>query len=121
MDWNYKGIGNTKVVTEIFSDGFKIYYYDEISIENYYDEDKNFIVKDRKMWNMTGNKLDFYHFRNNRYERILEFVFIDDKFVLRAFSKSSKFLVVLITIAPSALSPCVTETESKRVSSTTTT
>ena len=83
MDWNYTGIGDTEVVTEIFSDGFKIYYYDEISIENYYDEDKNFIVKDRKMWNMTGNKLDFYHFRNNRYERILKFVFIGDVFVLR--------------------------------------
>lgn len=32
---------------------------------------------------MNKNKLVFYHFRNNRYERILEFVFIDDKFVLR--------------------------------------
>ena len=50
MDWNYKGIGNTKVVTEIFSDGYKIYYYVEIFIENYYDENRNFILKDRKMW-----------------------------------------------------------------------
>ena len=83
MDWNYKGIGNTKVVTEIFSDGYKIYYYDEIFIENYYNENRNFILKDRKMWYMNKNKLVFYHFRNNKYERILEFVFIDDKFVLR--------------------------------------
>ena len=72
MDWNYKGIGNTKVVTEIFSDGYKIYYYDEIFIKNYYDEDRNFILKDRKMWYMNKNELVFYHFRNNRYERILE-------------------------------------------------
>ena len=82
MDWNYKGIGNTKVVTETFSDGYKIYYYDEIFIENYYDENRNFILKDRKMWYMNKNELVFYHFRNSRYERILEFVFIDDKFVL---------------------------------------
>ena len=83
MDWNYKGIGNTKVVTEIFSDGYKIYYYDEIFIENYYDEDRNFILKDRKMWCINGNVLEFYHFRNNEYERILKFVFINDKFILR--------------------------------------
>ena len=96
MDWNYTGTGKTKVITEISSNGCKIYYDDEIFIENYYNENRNFILKDRKMWYMNKNELVFYHFRNNRYERILEFVFIDDKFVLRAFSKFSLFNFFLL-------------------------
>lgn len=83
MDWNYTGTGKTKVITEIFSDECKIYYDDEIFIENSCDKSRNFIIKDKKMWCINGNVLEFYHFRNNEYERILEFVFIDDKFVLR--------------------------------------
>jgi len=33
--------------------------------------------------NVYGNELEFYHFRNNEYERILKFVFVNDKFVLK--------------------------------------
>jgi len=30
-----------------------------------WNEDRNFILKDRKMWYMNKNELVFYHFRNN--------------------------------------------------------
>ena len=78
MDWNYTGTGKTKVITEISSNGCNIYYDDEIFIKN-----RNFIIKDKKMWYINGNELEFYHFRNNEYERILKFVFVNDKFVLK--------------------------------------
>ena len=83
MDWNYTGIGDTEVVTEISSNGCKIYYDDEIFIENSCNKNRNFIIKDKKMWYINGNELEFYHFRNNEYERILKFVFVNDKFVLK--------------------------------------
>ena len=50
MDWNYTGIGKTKVITEISSNGCKIYYDDEIFIENSCNKNRNFIIKDKKMW-----------------------------------------------------------------------
>jgi len=83
MNWNYSGTGKTRIVSKVTSDKIEFYFFDSIFIENSYVKDNNFILKDRKMWYMNKNELVFYHFRNNRYERILEFVFIDDKFVLR--------------------------------------
>ena len=82
MNWNYTGTGKTKIVSKITSDKNEFYFFDRIFIENSYDKDNNLILKDRKLWCINGNSIEFYHFRNSVYEKIFKFLFLKNKFVL---------------------------------------
>ncbi|MCP1223935.1 hypothetical protein [Sebaldella sp. S0638] len=63
MDWNYNGTGNTKVTCE----NDKIFFLDRITI------DDRLSYEDKKMWVVNGDELEFWHFRNNEYEKIFTF------------------------------------------------
>ena len=63
MDWNYNGTGKTKVTCE----NNKIYFLDRITI------DDKLSYEDKKMWVINGDNLEFWHFRNNEYEKIFTF------------------------------------------------
>lgn len=63
MDWNYNGTGKTAVTCE----NNKIYFLDRITI------DEKLSYEDRKMWTFDENTLEFWHFRNNVYEKIFTF------------------------------------------------
>ena len=75
MNWNYTGTGKTKIVSKITSDKNEFYFFDRIFIENSYVKDNNLILKDRKLWCINGNSIEFYHFRNGVYEKIFKFLF----------------------------------------------
>ena len=83
MNWNYTGAGKTRIVSKITSDKNEFYFFDSIFIENSYVKDNNLILKDRKLWCIDGNSIEFYHFRNGVYEKIFEFLFFKNKFILK--------------------------------------
>lgn len=83
MNWNYSGTGKTRIVSKLTSDKNKFYFFDSIFIENSYVKDNNLILKDRKLWCIDGNSIEFYHFRNGVYEEIFKFLFFKNKFVLK--------------------------------------
>jgi hypothetical protein len=63
MDWNYNGNGKTAVTCE----NNKIYFLDRITI------DDRLSYEDKKMWVFDQDELEFWHFRNNAYEKIFTF------------------------------------------------
>ena len=63
MDWNYNGTGKTSVTCE---DG-RIFFLDRITI------DDRLSYEDKKMWVLNDDVLEFWHFRNNEYEKIFDF------------------------------------------------
>ena len=63
MNWNYKGNGTTSVTV----DENKIFFWDKILLDGYLYYD------DKKMWILNGENLEFWHFRNNDYEKIFTF------------------------------------------------
>ena len=63
MDWNYNGTGKTLVSCE----NNKIFFLDRITI------DDRLSYEDKKMWVVSGSELEFWHFRNNEYEKIFTF------------------------------------------------
>jgi len=80
MNWNYTGTGKTKIVSKITSDKNEFYFFDRIFIENSYVKDNNLILKDRKLWCINGNSIEFYHFRNGVYEKIFKFLLKEEYF-----------------------------------------
>ena len=83
MNWNYSGTGKTRIVSKVTSDKIEFYFFDSIFIENSYVKDNNLILKDRKLWCIDGNSIEFYHFRSGIYEKIFKFLFLKNKFVLK--------------------------------------
>ena len=83
MNWNYTGAGKTRIVSKITSDKNEFYFFDSIFIENSYVKDNNLILKDRKLWCIDGNSIEFYHFWNGVYEKIFKFLFFKNKFLLK--------------------------------------
>ena len=83
MSWNYSGTGKTRIVSKVTSDKIEFYFFDSIFIENSYVKDNNLILKDRKLWCINGNSIEFYHFRSGIYEKIFKFLFLKNKFVLK--------------------------------------
>lgn len=65
MDWNYTGTG--KVMTIEKDD--KVYFFEEINLDN------GLRLNDKKMWKMDDKalRIEFYHYRNNEYEKIFDF------------------------------------------------
>ena len=72
MNWNYSGTGKTRIVSKVTLDKNEFYFFDSIFIENSYVKDNNLILKDRKLWCIDGNSIEFYHFRNGIYEKIFK-------------------------------------------------
>ena len=63
MDWNYMGSGTVTMTL----DYNKLYFLDEILLDN------NTRYIDKKMWSFHDSHIEFYHFRNEKYEKIFEF------------------------------------------------
>jgi hypothetical protein len=73
MDWNYMGIGTV----ELTLDYNKLYFSEEIILDN------NAKYIDKKMWYFHDSFIEFYHYRNEKYEKIFEFSIRNNKFVLK--------------------------------------
>ena len=58
MDWNYMGIGTV----ELTLDYNKLYFSEEIILDN------NAKYIDKKMWYFHDSFIEFYHYRNEKYE-----------------------------------------------------
>lgn len=63
MNWNYNGNGKTIVNCDIN----KIYFLDRITLDN------KLSYEDKKMWVYNDKELEFWHYRNNSYEKIFTF------------------------------------------------
>lgn len=63
MNWNYEGSGKTIVDYDIN----KIYFLDRITLDN------KLSYEDKKMWIYNNKKFEFWHYRNNSYEKIFTF------------------------------------------------
>ena len=83
MDWNNKGWGKIVKVMKIeeetpINKSIKIYFDEKIFLENGME------LKDRKMWEISNKKIKFYHFRNNIFEKIFEFICDEnEKYVMK--------------------------------------
>ena len=73
MEWNYMGIGTV----ELTLDYNKLYFSEEIILDN------NARYTDKKMWYFHDSFIEFYHYRNEKYEKIFEFSVKNNKFVLK--------------------------------------
>ena len=73
MDWNYMGSGTVTMTL----DYNKLYFLDEILLDN------NTRYIDKKMWSFHDSHIEFYHFRNEKYEKIFEFSVKNNKFILK--------------------------------------
>lgn len=73
MDWNYMGSGTVTMTL----DYNKLYFLDEILLDN------NTRYIDKKMWYFHDSYIEFYHFRNEKYEKIFEFSVKNNKFILK--------------------------------------
>lgn len=71
MDWNHNGNGN--IVDKKISKENEIYFFEEISLEN------GMKLNDKKMWKFEENKISFYHYRNNEYEKIFSFIIENER------------------------------------------
>lgn len=72
MNWNFFGEGNVEITEE----NNKIYFFEKIILNNGME------IFDKKIWEFEENKINFYRFRNEMYEKIFEFSKKDEKFVL---------------------------------------
>ncbi len=83
MDWDNKGCGKIVKVMKIeeetpINESIKIYFDEKIFLENGME------LKDKKMWEILVNKINFYHFRNNNFEKIFEFICDEnEKYVMK--------------------------------------
>ena len=72
---NWDNVGTGEVVVSV--DNNKIYFFEEIHLEN------GMKLNDKKMWEIDSekNKIGFYHFRNNDYENIFNFILENGKYI----------------------------------------
>ena len=83
MDWDNKGCGKIVKVMKIeeetpINESIKIYFDEKIFLENGME------LKDKKMWEILVNKINFYHFINNNFEKIFEFICDEnEKYVMK--------------------------------------
>lgn len=73
MNWDNKGKGKIQKTVKIKEENIensniKIYFDENIFLENGLE------LKDKKMWEISNKKIKFYHFRNNNFEKIFEFI-----------------------------------------------
>ena len=65
MNWNYTGTGKVMIIEE----DNKVYFLEEINLDN------GLRLNDKKMWKIDdeNSRIEFYHYRNNKYEKIFDF------------------------------------------------
>ena len=83
MNWDNSGRGKVEKTVKIEDENIennniKIYFDENIFLENELE------LKDKKMWEILVNKINFYHFRNDNFEKIFEFICDEnEKYVMK--------------------------------------
>ena len=87
MDWNNKGIGEVSVLN--MNDEF--YFFETITLDN------GIKLNDKKMWKIKddGIQIEFYHFRNKKYENIFNFILEKGIYVMK---KNMSVLLIIILL-----------------------
>lgn len=74
MNWNYTGTGKVMIIEE----DNKVYFLEEINLDN------GLRLNDKKMWKIDdeNSRIEFYHYRNNKYEKIFDFFLKNKNYIM---------------------------------------